>query len=372
MALNHACLPIPAPAQKQRYYNWLEGCVKKYFSGGKMAIVLDGMGSDNYPDPEIQAALESSIKLNEEIILVGDENLLSPKLKAANQTQAKVRIVHAPDILKMDEHAVEAARQKPQNSMAVGMNLVKTGEARAFVTAGNTGAAYFTAVTTLRRIRGVSRPALSAVLPVRNGHALFMDTGANADCRPEFLLEFAIMGSIYAEKLLNHPKPRVGILANGEEAGKGNELVKAAYPLLQGSGLNFVGNIEPKDFYSGKVDVLVTDGFTGNVFIKSSEAVAKVITDNLREQISASFIRKMGYLLVKPAFVALKKMLDPGEIGAAFLLGVDGYVFIGHGRSDARALSNGLALAQRAVDSKILESIRSEIQERVGSQPAVN
>jgi glycerol-3-phosphate acyltransferase PlsX len=194
-------------------------------------------------------------------------------------------------------------------------------------------------------------------------------TGANADCRPEFLLEFAIMGSVYAEKLLDEPNPRVGLLANGEEAGKGNELVKAAYPLLQNSELNFVGNIEPKDFYAGIVDVLVTDGFTGNVFIKSSEAVAKVITDNLKEQISASPIRKLGYLLAKPAFIALKKMLDPGEIGAAFLLGIDGYVFIGHGRSDARALSNGLALAQKAVDSKMLESIRSEIQRRINISP---
>jgi glycerol-3-phosphate acyltransferase PlsX len=330
-----------------------------------MAIVLDGMGSDNYPVPEIEAAVNSAKILNEQIILVGDENILAPKLKDFDRSQSNVRIVHAPDILKMDEHAVEAARQKPQNSMAIGMNLVKNGEARAFVTAGNTGAAYFTAVTTLRRIKGVSRPALSAVLPVKNGKALFMDTGANADCRPEFLLEFAVMGSIYAEKLLNCPKPRVGLLANGEEEGKGNELVKSAYPLLQNSGLNFIGNIEPKDFYSGAVDVLVTDGFTGNVFIKSSEAVAKVITDNLREQISVSFTRKLGYLLVKPAFVSLKRMLDPGEIGAAFLLGVDGYVFIGHGRSDARALSNGLALAQRAVDSKILETIRSEIQDKI-------
>jgi glycerol-3-phosphate acyltransferase PlsX len=330
-----------------------------------MALVLDAMGSDLYPEPEIQAAVTSAQILNEEIILVGDEKIIEPRLKVLNTNKAPIRIVHAPEILKMDEHAVEAVRNKPQNSMAVGMNLVKSSEARAFLTAGNTGAAYFTAVTTLRRIKGVSRPALSAVLPVKNGKALFMDTGANADCRPEFLLEFAIMGSVYAEKLLDKPNPRVGLLANGEEAGKGNELVKAAYPLLQNSELNFIGNIEPKDFYAGIVDVLVTDGFTGNVFIKSSEAVAKVITDNLKEQISASPIRKLGYLLAKPAFIALKKVLDPGEIGAAFLLGIDGYVFIGHGRSDARALSNGLALAQKAVDSKMLESIRSEIQRRI-------
>jgi glycerol-3-phosphate acyltransferase PlsX len=334
-----------------------------------MALVLDAMGSDLYPEPEIQAAVTSAQNLKEEIILVGDEKIIEPRLKVLNTYKAPIRIVHAPDILKMDEHAVEAARNKPQNSMAVGMNLVKSGEARAFVTAGNTGAAYFTAVTTLRRIKGVSRPALSAILPVKNGKALFMDTGANADCRPEFLLEFAIMGSVYAEKLLDKPNPRIGLLANGEEAGKGNELVKAAYPLLQNSELNFIGNVEPKDFYAGIVDVLVTDGFTGNVFIKSSEAVAKVITDNLKEQISASPIRKLGYLLAKPAFIALKKLLDPGEIGAAFLLGIDGYVFIGHGRSDARALSNGLALAQKAVDSKMLETIRSEIQRRFNTSP---
>lgn len=334
-----------------------------------MALVLDAMGSDLYPEPEIQAAVTSAQNLKEEIILVGDEKIIEPRLKVLNTYKAPIRIVHAPEILKMDEHAVEAARNKPQNSMAVGMNLVKSGEARAFVTAGNTGAAYFTAVTTLRRIKGVSRPALSAILPVKNGKALFMDTGANADCRPEFLLEFAIMGSVYAEKLLDKPNPRIGLLANGEEAGKGNELVKAAYPLLQNSELNFIGNVEPKDFYAGIVDVLVTDGFTGNVFIKSSEAVAKVITDNLKEQISASPIRKLGYLLAKPAFIALKKMLDPGEIGAAFLLGIDGYVFIGHGRSDARALSNGLALAQKAVDSKMLETIRSEIQRRFNTSP---
>jgi phosphate acyltransferase len=330
-----------------------------------MAIVLDAMGSDQYPDPEIQAAVTASQTLKEEIILVGDEKLLSPKLKELKKGQEQVRIVHAPEILKMDEHAVEAARQKPQNSMAVGMGLVKSGEARAFVTAGNTGAAFFTAVTTLRRIRGVSRPALSAVLPVKNGKALFMDTGANADCRPEFLLEFAVMGSVYAEKLLGFSSPRVGLLANGEEAGKGNELVKAAFPLLEKSGLNFVGNIEPKDFYSGAVDVLVTDGFTGNVFIKTSEAVSKMIVENLKEQISVSFRRKLGYLLAKPAFTELKRLLDPGEIGAAFLLGIDGYVFIGHGRSDAHALINGIALAQRAVDANVLETICTEIQEKI-------
>jgi phosphate acyltransferase len=332
-----------------------------------MTIVLDAMGSDQYPDPEIQAAVTASQSLAEEIILVGDEKLLEPKLKAIKTGQEKVRIVHAPEILRMDEHAVEAARQKPQNSMAVGMGLVKSGEARAFVTAGNTGAAYFTAVTTLRRIRGVSRPALSAILPVNKGKALFMDTGANADCRPEFLLEFAVMGSVYAEKLMGIPKPRIGLLANGEEAGKGNELVKTAYPLLKNSGLNFVGNIEPKDFYFGAVDVLVADGFTGNVFIKTSEAISKLIVDNLKEQISSSFIRKIGYVLAKPAFTSLKKMLDPGEIGAAFLLGTDGYVFIGHGRSDAFALVNGLALAQRAVNANILETIRTEIQQKISN-----
>lgn len=332
-----------------------------------MAIVLDGMGSDTYPGPEIEAAVLAAEELGEEIILVGQRELLEPRLKAANPRGLPVRIVHAPDVLEMGDKAVESTRKKPNNSMAVGMELVRTGEAQAFVTAGSTGAAMFNAIKILRRMQGVLRPALVTPIPTRTGRCAFLDTGANADCRPEFFTEFGIMGSLYAKHVLQVENPRVGILSNGEEAGKGNQLVKEAYPLLANAGLNFVGNVEPKEVYNGHADVVVADGFTGNIFIKTSESVAKLITDVLREEISASFVRKLGYLLVKPAFRRLKKMMDPSEVGAALLVGINGYVFIGHGRSDARALVSALRLAQQATKANMLDALRAAIQTQLAA-----
>ncbi len=332
-----------------------------------MAIVLDGMGSDTYPAPEVEAAVLAAEELGEEIILVGQKELLEPRLKAANPRGLPVRIVHAPDVLEMGDKAVESTRKKPNNSMAVGMELVRTGEAQAFVTAGSTGAAMFNAIKILRRMQGVLRPALITPIPTRTGRCAFLDTGANADCRPEFFTEFGTMGSLYAKHVLQVENPRVGILSNGEEAGKGNQLVKEAYPLLANAGLNFVGNVEPKEVYNGHADVVVADGFTGNIFIKTSESVAKLITDVLREEISTSFARKLGYLLVKPAFRRLKKMMDPSEVGAALLVGINGYVFIGHGRSDARALVSALRLAQQATKANMLDALRAAIQSQLAS-----
>ncbi|GAP17991.1 phosphate acyltransferase PlsX [Levilinea saccharolytica] len=332
-----------------------------------MAIVLDGMGSDTYPAPEVEAAVLAAEELGEEIILVGQQELLEPRLKAANPRGLPVRIVHAPDVLEMGDKAVESTRKKPNNSMAVGMELVRTGEAQAFVTAGSTGAAMFNAIKILRRMQGVLRPALVTPIPTRTGRCAFLDTGANADCRPEFFTEFGIMGSLYAKHVLQVENPRIGILSNGEEAGKGNQLVKEAYPLLANAGLNFVGNVEPKEVYNGHADVVVADGFTGNIFIKTSESVAKLITDVLREEISTSFARKLGYLLVKPAFRRLKKMMDPSEVGAALLVGINGYVFIGHGRSDARALVSALRLAQQATKANMLDALRAAIQSQLAA-----
>jgi phosphate acyltransferase len=329
-----------------------------------MTIILDAMGSDEYPKPEILAAIEL-LKLGEEVLLVGKKELIEENQRKLGLENQKLQIVDAPDIVEMTDKPVESARKKPNNSMAVGLNMVKEGKAEAFVTAGNTGAAYFNAVTILRRLSGISRPALTAIIPVKNRKCVFMDTGANADCRPEFLLEFAVMGSVYASKLFDDPSPKVGLLSNGEEAGKGNQLVKDAYPLLQKSGLNFYGNVEPKEVFAGQVDAVIADGFSGNVFIKSSEAVAKLIIDSLKTAISASFISKIGYLLARPAFTSLKKLLDPSETGAAILLGVNGLVFIGHGRSDARALVSAVKLARSTIQSNLLESMRSEIQDKL-------
>ncbi len=325
-----------------------------------MTIILDAMGSDLCPDPEIEAAVLASDQYGIDVMLSGNESILEPKLKKFSAA-SKVKILHAPDSINMHDKATESAKDKPLNSIAVGLQAVKNEKAEAFVTAGNTGAAYFHAVSILKRIEGISRPALTTCIPTLRGKSVFLDTGANADCRPEFLLDFALLGSLYADKVMDKKQPKVAILSNGEEEGKGNQLVKEAYPLLKTSSLNFIGNIESKEIFAGLADVIIADGFTGNVFIKTSEAVAKMITTLLKQEISASFTRKLGYLLAKPAFSYIKQVLDPAEIGAAMLMGVNGYVFIGHGRSDAKALINSIKLADRSVKANLLTSIREAL-----------
>lgn len=328
-----------------------------------MTIILDAMGSDDRPDPEVQAAVTASNLFDEDIVLVGDKTELSDKLSKIAGNKSKVHITHAPEALDMSDHIAEA-RAKKQNSMRVGMDLIKAEKGEAFVTAGNTGMAMYYAKKVFGDIPGVIRPCLCALFPVKNGHAVVLDIGANAECRPEFLVQFAIMGTIYAQTMLKVDRPRVGLIANGEEEGKGNNLVRDTFPLLKNSKLNFTGNIEGKELFGGKVDVAVTDGFTGNVMLKSTEAVAKLIVDILKEEFMSSFRTKIGALLAKPAFGKIKKMLDPSEIGAAPLLGIDGLVFVGHGRSDARAIVSSIRAAKQAVDNHLLDELRKAIVEK--------
>ncbi len=326
-----------------------------------MTIILDAMGSDDRPGPEIQGAVIASNELNEEIILVGNETELESLLKSVPGDRSRVKIAHAPEALDMSDHIVEA-RAKKQNSMKVGMGLVKEGRGDAFVTAGNTGMAMYFAKKTFGDIEGVIRPCLCGVFPVRNGKAVVLDIGANAECRPEFLVQFAIMGKIYAQTMLNIASPRIGLLSNGEEEGKGNNLVRETFPLLdKEKQINFFGNVEGKELFGGEADVVVTDGFTGNVVLKSTEAVAKLIVDILKEELMSSFRTKMGGLLAKPAFGKLRSMLDPSEVGAAPLLGIDALVFVGHGRSDAKAIVSAIREAKQAVDNHLLEELRSAI-----------
>jgi len=330
-----------------------------------MTIILDAMGSDKHPDPEILGAIDASRQFGEEIILVGKQDMIEPKLKALNTNNLPIRIHHAPDMLEMGDHVVESAIKKPRNSMAIGIELVKNGEGNAFVTAGSTGAAMFVALRTLKLIKEVQRPALAQIFPTRKGGCVVCDIGANADCRPEFFPQFAVMGSIYAEKVLGVTKPRVGLLANGEEAGKGNMLIKSAYPLMENSGINFIGNTEPKELFSGAADVVICDGFTGNIMLKSSEAVAKLITDVLKEELMSSFVRKIGALLIRSSFTRVKKLIDPSEYGAAPLLGINGLVFVGHGRSDARAITSAIALARQSVKVDLLSEMQQAIREKL-------
>jgi glycerol-3-phosphate acyltransferase PlsX len=330
-----------------------------------MRIVLDAMGSDTHPDPEIEAAVEATTLWEDTIVLTGPKDILQQKLDAYDTSTSRIEIEHAPEVLEMTDKPAEAARGKALNSMAVGMELLKDNKADVFVTAGNTGGAMANALFRLGRIRGVKRPAVTPIIPVMGGQAVVLDVGANADCKPIYMIQFAIMGTIYAEKLLGISSPRVGLLSNGEEPGKGNMLVKETYPLLEDAGVNFIGNVEPKEVFAGEVDVVVTDGFSGNVFIKTSEAVASFMSRIIRSEITSSPISSVGGLLVRPVFKRIGTMLDPSEHGAAILLGVDGLVFIGHGRSDAKALVSAIRVAREAVLSGLLEATREAIQTRL-------
>lgn len=331
-------------------------------------IVVDAMGSDHYPTPDVEGAVMAAREYGVEIILVGDEAKVQPVLSAQDTGNLKIRFVHAPEMLTMEDKgvalALKARRPNAKNSMAIGLDLVKNGEADAFVTMGNTGACLATAYFRLGAISGVDLPTLAVAFPSATGSFILTDLGANPDCKPENLLQFAIMGSIYAEKVRGVKNPRVGLVSNGEEEGKGNELVKAATPLLKASRLNYVGSVEGKEVYGGKVDVAVMDGFTGNVFLKASEAVAKLLTEKIRDTIrGGGLLTKFGGMLIRPAMGSVRKFLDPSEYGAAPLLGVNGLVFIGHGRSDARAVQVAVRVAKEASEANLLGATKTAIEE---------
>ncbi|MQC26539.1 MAG: phosphate acyltransferase PlsX [Chloroflexi bacterium] len=323
-----------------------------------MRIVLDAMGSDQHPEPEVQAALQASREFDEPLILVGDRQVLAPMLGSAKN----IELVHADEVFEMSDHISHGVLRRVKNSMGVGMDLISNGEADALVTAGNTAGALGIGLARLKRMKGVRRPALSVLFPTASGHCVVLDIGANAECKPEYLLQFALMGSVYAEQVLGVKNPRVGLVSNGEEAGKGNELVKETYPLLEASSLNFIGNVEGKEIFGGDADVAVTDGFTGNVLMKGSEAVAKFITDRLRTEMMASTRTKIGGLLARPAFNELRKDLDSRQVGAAPLLGLNGLVFVGHGRSDGTALFSAIKLARQSVKVGLINSLREAIE----------
>jgi len=331
-------------------------------------IVVDAMGSDDHPGPDVEGTVMAVREYGVEIILVGDESILKPALASANPGNLPISIVHAPETLTIDDKGMKlvlkARRPTSQNSMAVGIDLVKNGEADAFVTAGNTGAAMVTAYFRLGTIPGVDLPAIAPVFPTATGTCVVLDVGANPDVKPENLLQFGIMGSVYAQKVRGVVSPKVGLVSNGEEEGKGNNLVKETTPLLKESGLNYYGNVESKEVIGGKVDVAVMDGFVGNVLLKTAEAIAKLLMDKVKEAIQGGGpLAMLGGLLVRPALGSIRKLLDPAEHGAAPLLGVNGLVFIGHGRSDANAIKNAIRVAKEAAEANVIESLKAAIEE---------
>jgi len=330
-----------------------------------MRIVVDAMGGDHAPEVVIQGLQAYLAQGTANVILVGQEDKVKPLLQKYPLPPERVQFRHASQVIEMDEHPAEAVKAKEDSSMVVGMNLLKSGEADAFMSAGNSGGVLAAALFRLGRIPGIKRPALSTVFPTQKGFTFILDIGANTDCKPLYLQQFGIMGSIYAERVLGVPNPRVGIVSNGEEPGKGSMLVQEAFELLKGSNLNFIGNVEGKDIPAGMADVVVTDGFTGNVIIKLAEGAAALMLGIIGEEIRRRKVAALGALLAKPAFRAVKHRLDYAEYGGAPLLGVDGVVIIAHGRSNAKAICNAIRVAERAVNGKIVEQIKSGVAEHL-------
>lgn len=324
-----------------------------------MRIAVDMMGSDHFPVPDVEGAVLAAREFGDTLLLVGDEKIVQQELSKHDTAGLNLEIVHASQVITMEDKPSEVGRSKPDSSVHVASKLVAEGQAEAFVTVGNTGAVLgITLLSTLGRIPGVKRPCLSAIVALEGSPVIFLDIGANADCKPQWLEQFAVMGSIYARNALGRQNPRIGLLSNGEEEGKGTELIKEAAELLKNSSLNYVGHVEPKDVLKGEVDVMVADGFVGNVFIKTLEAMGDLIFRLIRQEITADMRSKVGAALVKPALKRVYTRIDPFEIGGAPLLGVNGVVIIGHGRTNALGMKNAIRQARLAVAGKIVETIR--------------
>lgn len=334
-----------------------------------MRIVVDAMGSDQNPGPDVGGAVMAARKFGDTVILVGDRPRVEAELAAHDTAGLPLEVVHAAEAIGMKDSPGAAARDMRQSSMHVGIQLVRDGAADAFVSAGNTGA--ILAVATLRqtgfgRIPGILRPAMGVVFPIET-KPMLIDNGANADARPEYLLQFGLMGSLYMERMHAINRPRVALISNGEEEGKGNQLIKDTIPLMEASGLNYVGNIEPKEFVRGAAEVGVVDGFTGNVMMKTAEAVASYMSDTIRKYIMAGTLTKIGGALARPAFQRVRDQLNPDEVGGAPLLGVNGVVIIAHGRSNAYAIQQAIGQARRVAEKQIVQAIAAGVATMLGA-----
>jgi len=322
-------------------------------------IALDAMGSDRAPKPEIEGAIQAARQYGVRVLLIGPEAIVKAELdRHRGVGQLPIEVVHASEYITMDDK-VEAIRAKRDNSMRVGLRLVREGQANGFVTAGNTGAAMATAKIVLGGVPGVDRPALAAVFPTAPGNpAMLLDVGANVDCTPENLQQFAVMGDVYFRAMFGKKAtPRVGLLSIGEEESKGNDLTREAFQLLKQLPLNFVGNVEGRDLYNGEVDVIVADGFVGNVALKISEGVANLVRTALKESLKATITRQVGALLSRSAFTDFKKRLDHTEYGGAPLLGVKGVCIITHGSSNGNAMKNAVRVASEFYEGGINQLI---------------
>ncbi len=328
-----------------------------------MRIALDAMGGDYAPAVNIEGAIETVSDFEDlDVILVGDEAVLTKELQGERFPSQRLSIKHASQSVKMDEFTTVAIRKKKDSSIRRGIELVKTGEADAFVSAGHSGVVMATALLVLRTPEVVDRPAIAAIMPTLKAPLVLLDAGANLYCKPNNLLEFAVMGSTYCSTILGRSKPRVALVSTGEEDTKGNELIKDAFKLLKEADINFVGNMDGKDIFTGEADVIVCDGFTGNVILKTSEGLADILIKMLKREIANLAVGRVGYLLLKPALRNFKKKTDYDEYGGAPLLGLNGTCIISHGRSTAKAIRNALKVASDFAEKKVYETISSAIE----------
>jgi len=324
-------------------------------------VALDAMGGDDAPAIVVQGALELVQGTGMPVFLVGPVKQIRQELGRFRSLPSGLEIVDAPHVVTMDDSPTVVLRSKRRSSLTVCAELVRDGQAAAMVTAGNTGAAWVAAKTVLGMIEGVERPALAANLPRLDGSTLVLDVGANVDCRPRHLLQFAVMGSLYACNVLGVDDPRVGLMSVGEEEGKGGRRIREIHTVLESAGVRFAGNVEGRHVFSGDVDVIVCDGFTGNVILKVSEGLGEMILTALAEEASRSAVHGLGLLMAKGAFVNLRRKVDYAEYGGAPLLGVNGACIVGHGRSTAKAIRNAVKVAAQYAVSGTIEKIAAAL-----------
>ena len=322
-----------------------------------MKIAVDAMGGDYAPEAIVEGTIQAAEEYGCSLILVGQEERVQEELAKYKTEHLPIEVRHAPQVVDMHDLPSVALRRKRQSSLHIAINMIKNGEADAAVSAGNTGAAMAIGKVACRMLEGVDRPALAMGFPNINGVTVVVDVGANVDCKPLHLLQFAVMAHVYAQEVFGVVDPRIGLLSIGEEESKGNTLTKDVFEPLRQSPLNFIGNAEGRDLFNGRVDVLICDGFTGNVMLKVSESLAKTIGSFLKDAFNTNWRSKLGYLLVKPGMDAMRKRIDHSEYGGAPLLGLNGVVIVGHGSSKARAVKNAIRVAGEAVEHHITDQI---------------
>src|SRR3982074_2140040 len=322
-----------------------------------MQIAVGAIGGDHAPAQVLQGASQAAAEYHIDVAVVGLPSSVQPLL----DQHPLLRLVPCTQVVAMDDHPAQAVRSKPDSSMNICARLCRDGKADGWVSAGNSGAIMATALFVQGRIRGVDRPALGSIVPTQSGFAYFLDVGANVDSKPEYMVQFAAMGAVYARQMLGRANPRVGLLSNGEEEGKGDELVKETAKRLKGLLEGFIGNVEPKDIFGAKADVIVADGFVGNVAIKMAEATADFLFRNLREEIPKTVRGKLGGMLIRPGVRQLRARVDWREFGGAPLLGIDGVAVGAHGRADARAVKNAIRGTRDAVQNQLVGKIRAEV-----------